>query len=99
MAYNFTGKWQKGSQNDAPDALSHNLVSNPQSQDMLALHDIYPNQGCLLGKLELSPMMATHFRKCTANDKDFQQSLSTILSGFPDHHSQLTDVIGMFVSR
>ena len=40
MAYNFTAEWRKGSQNDAPDALSRNPVSDPQPQDMLAEHDI-----------------------------------------------------------
>jgi len=96
MVYNFTGKWRKGSQSDAPDALSHNLVSNPQSQDMLAIHDIYNQPGMSIREIRIITNDGTHFRRCTANDKEYQQSLSTILS---DHHSQLTDVVGVFVSR
>jgi len=35
MAYNFTTEWVKGALNHAPDALSQNPVSDPQTQDML----------------------------------------------------------------
>ena len=36
MAFNFTAKWCKGSCNGAPDALSRNLVWEPQQADALA---------------------------------------------------------------
>ena len=36
MAFNFTAKWYKGSNNGAPDALSHNLVWKSQHADALA---------------------------------------------------------------
>ena len=39
MAYNFTAKWIKVSVNDAPDALSHNPVSDPHNDDALAEFD------------------------------------------------------------
>ena len=39
MGYNFTAVWLKGKQNDAPDALSRNSVSEPQPQDALAEQD------------------------------------------------------------
>jgi len=39
MAYNFTAEWRKGSQNNAPDALSK-TVPDLQPQDMLAEYDI-----------------------------------------------------------
>ena len=33
MAYNFTIEWIKDKKNDAPDALSRNLVSDPENTD------------------------------------------------------------------
>ena len=39
MAYHFTAHWIKGSNHNAPDALSRNPVSDPQSEDTLAEYD------------------------------------------------------------
>ena len=36
MTYNFTTEWVKGTKNDAPDALSRNLVTDPSPEDSLA---------------------------------------------------------------
>jgi len=39
MGYNFTAKWIKGKGNEAPEALSHHPVSDPQRNDTLAEFD------------------------------------------------------------
>ena len=39
MAYNFTAVWCKGSNNTAPDALSHHPVLEPSTGDALAEQD------------------------------------------------------------
>ena len=36
MAYNFTAEWIKGKKNDAPDALSHNPVTDPENTNTFA---------------------------------------------------------------
>jgi len=99
IAYNFTAEWQKSSQNDAPDALSGNPVSDPQPQDMLAKHDIYNQPGISIREIKIdtddghdSPHL-WDLRRCAANDEEYQQLLNTILSGFPDHRSQLPEPI------
>ena len=39
MAFNFTAEWCKGTVNQVPDVLSHSLVRESQSVDMLAEQD------------------------------------------------------------
>ena len=97
MAYNFTAEWRKGSQNDAPDALSRNPVSDPQPQDMLAEHDICNQPEMSIREIRVitndghdSPHLQD-LRRGAENDEEYQQLLSTILSGFPDHRGQLPD--------
>jgi len=42
-AYHFTVQWTKGSSHSAPDALSHNPVSDPQIGDTLSEYDVQQN--------------------------------------------------------
>ena len=55
MGYNFTVQWIKGNNNNAPDALSRNPVSDPQKEDMLAEYAHTTTQKFPLLKFGLLP--------------------------------------------
>ena len=66
---------------------------------MLAEHDICNQPEMSIREIRViannghdSPLLQD-LRRCTANDEEYQHLLSFILSGFPDHHSQLPDQI------
>ena len=97
MAYNLTAEWRKGSHNDAPDALSRHPVSDAQLQDMLAEHDMHSQPELSIMEIRIvtndghdSPHLQD-LRRHAADDEEYQQLLSTILTGFLDHGSQLSE--------
>jgi len=92
IAYNFTAEWRKGSQNDSPDVLSRNPVLDLRRA--YAEHDIYNQLEMSIRENRIitndghdsSHLQDLH--SCAANDEEYQQLLSMILSGFPNHRSQ-----------
>lgn len=98
MAYHFTAHWTKGSTHNAPDALSRNPVSDPQSEDTLAEYDHQNNPAMSTTEIRAittseSPTSARleELRQQAAQDHEYQQLLSVILNGFPQHKQQLPD--------
>jgi len=97
MAYNFTTEWRKGNHNDAPDALSHHPVSDAEPQDMLAEYDMYSQPELSIREIRIvtndghDSLHLQDLRRHAADDEEYQQLLSTILTGFPDHRSQLSE--------
>ena len=98
MAYNFTAHWTKGSSHNAPDALSRNPVSDPQSEDTLAEFDDQSNLAMSTSEIRAittsesptSPRLE-EVQQLAAQDPEYQQLLSVILNGFPSHKQQLPD--------
>ena len=105
MAYHFTAHWTKGSNHNAPGALSRNPVSDPQSENTLAGYD---NQNKLaMSTTEIrvittleSPTSARleELQQQAAQDPEYQQLLSVIFNGFPDHRQQLPNSCRRFWS-
>ena len=95
MAYQFTAQWVKGCKNDAPDAISHNLVCQPRQEDTLAEHD--PQNHPEMSTLEIRAITSTsppalrinNLRYYAAQDADYQRLKKIILEGFPQHRNQL----------
>ena len=98
MAYHFTAHWTKGSNHNAPDTLSRNPVSDPQFEDTLAEYDIQNNPAISATEIRAITTSEPPTSACleelqqqAAQDPEYQQLLSVILNGFPDHRQQLPD--------
>ena len=95
MAYNFTVQWIKGNNNNAPDALSRNPVSDPQKEDMLAEYDTHNDPEISIAEIRAITITdhdntrIQDLRYHAAQDPEYQQLQKVILQGFPDHRSQL----------
>ena len=95
MAYNFTAQWIRGCKNDVPDALWHNPVSSPQTEDTLAEYD--PLNHPEMSTMEIRAITNTNpsakrledLRYHAAQDPEYQHLQKLILNGFPDHRSQV----------
>ena len=98
MGYNFTAEWRKGSQNDAPDALSRNPVSDPLPQDMHAEYDITSQPEPSIQEIRTisnNGQEGPHvkdLRKHAENDEEYQQLRDIIINGFPEHRAQLPEL-------
>ena len=98
MAYNFTAEWRKGSQNDAPDALSRNPVSDPLPQDMHAEYDVTNQPEMSIQEIRTisnDGQESPHVKDLRAHaekDEEYQQLRNTITSGFPEHRGQLPEL-------
>ena len=97
MGYNFTAEWLKGSNNNAPDALSRNPVSDPSHKDILAELDLIDQLEVSISEIRATtnkghatPYLET-LCKIAQDDVEYQQLQHFILDGFPDHRSQLPD--------
>jgi len=104
MAYNFTIEWLKGCQNNAPDALSRNPVSDPQPQDMLAEHDICNQPGMSIREIGIvtndgqdRPRLAVQPQMMKNTNSYSAQSLMDFQITVANYHHQYS-VIGKFVS-
>ena len=94
MAYNFTAEWLKGSQNDAPDALSRNPVSDPQPDELFAELDIDNNPDVSFAEIRSitnESLRLKDLRKHSQQDAEYQQLKKLILNGFPNHRHQLPE--------
>ena len=93
MAYNFTAEWIKGKKNDAPDALSHNPVSDPENTDTLAELDNNGHPDMSFAELRTlygdttESLHLQDLRKYAEEDPEYQQLQHFILQGFPAHRS------------
>ena len=92
MGYHFTTQWTKGSSHCAPDALSHNPVSNPLVEDSLTEYDSQHNSELSTAEIRTlsgsEPLTTTRLQELqdnAANDPEYQQLREMILKGFPDH--------------
>ena len=98
MAYNFTAEWRKGKENYAPDALSRNLVLDPQPHDTLAEFDTGNNPEVSIAELRAivndnqENIHLQDLRRYAEHDHEYQKLKSVILNGFPDHRKQLPEV-------
>ena len=94
MAYNFTAEWLKGTKNDAPDALSRNPVSDPESHELLAELDVDNNPDMSLAEVRSitnESLRLQQLREHSEQDPEYQQLKKFILNGFPSHRSQLPE--------
>ena len=94
MAYNFTAEWLKGTKNDAPDALSHNPVSDPESHELLAELDVDNNPDMSLAEVRSitnESLRLQQLHEHSEQDPEYQQLKNFILNGFPSHRSQLPE--------
>ncbi len=97
MAYNFTAEWRKGKQNDAPDALSRNPVSDPKPHEMLAEYDVWGDPEMSNAELRAiandgqESARLQDLRRYADHNPEHQQLRDLIINGFPDHHSQMLE--------
>ena len=95
MRYNFTAQWLKGSNNNAPDALSRNPVSDPTPYDALGELDTLDQPDISISEIRVCT--ATHHpnphleHSTNLRMSEYQQLRYFILNGFPDHCSQLPE--------
>ena len=98
LAYNFIAKWQKGKDNDAADALSRHPCSQPTTGEDMAEFDV-DIQGSLasvrcLPSTQLRAIYGDNLRlqelqDHACNDREYQDLLQLIQTGFPDHKGDL----------
>ena len=99
MAYNFTTEWVKGAQNYAPDALSRNRVFDPQPNEALGEKDVHNNPECSIADIRAmnsgdhENIRIQDLCRHADTDDEYQQLKGCIIKGFPDHHSQLPQVM------
>ena len=97
MAYNFTTQWVKGTQNNAPDALSRNPVSNPFPHDLMAESDPHNNPEPSISEIRamctghLNSLRLENLRKHADSDQEYQQIQHYVRNGFPDHCHRLPE--------
>ena len=97
MAYNFTTQWVKGVQNNAPDALSRNPVSNPLPHELMAEHDPHNNPEPSISEIRaacvghLDSLRLQNLRTHADADQEYQQIQHYVRNGFPDHRHQLPE--------
>ena len=99
MAYNFTAEWIKGKKNDAPDALSYNLLLDP---DTLAEINTNGCPGMTLTEIKTRHAGTTEnlqlqdIQKHAEEDHKYQQLCTFIVHGFPAHRSELPEPCRQF---
>ena len=94
MAYNFTAEWLKGTENDTPDALSRNPVSDPELHELLAELDVDNNPDMSLVEVRSitnESLRLQQLHEHSEQDPEYQQLKNFILNGFPSHRSQLPE--------
>ena len=100
MAYNFTAQWLKGSNNNAPDALSRHPICNPQPADNLAERDAYNNPEMSFTELQAigdtqsgvsESLRLQELHKHAQQDEEYQLLRTFILNGFPKQRKQLPE--------
>ena len=104
MAYQFTAKWQKGSQHEAADALSRSPISSPSHDDELAEKDIdianrqeRIHEAMSTAQVRVSTLQETEheslhlqeLRQHAERDQEYQALKDTILQGFPNAKANL----------
>ena len=89
MVYNFTAQWTKGSNNSAPDALSHYPVSDPNTEDTIAEYDNQHNPEVSTAEIRAitatEPFTTSHLQKLqdkAIQDPAHQQLQTIIMNGF-----------------
>ena len=110
MGYNFTAQWLKGSKNEAADTLSHHPYHPANVGDDLAEYEIDTNDGVVtttqaLSIAELRASALTHenlhlqeLQRHANDDAVYQALKGTILSGFPNQKSSLSNQLKVFWS-
>ena len=104
MAYQFTAKWQKGTQHEAADALSRSPLSSPSHNDELAEQDIdianrqeqtyeamstAQVRASTLQEPEHESLHLQELRQHAEKDQEYQALKETILQGFPNAKANL----------
>ena len=99
MLYNFTTEWVKGAQNYAPDALSRKPVFDPQPNEALGGKDVHNNPECSIAEIRAmnsgdhENIRIQDLLRHADTDDEYQQLKGCIIKGFPDHRSQLPEVM------
>ena len=91
MAYNFSATWIKGNLNHAPDALSRNPVSDPETGDLLAENMATCAEVRALTSCTQESLRLTDLRQQAEGDHEYQQLKKYIYEGFPPHRNQLLE--------
>ena len=92
MAYNFSAIWVKGGTlNHAPDALSRNPASDPQTSDLLAENTTTCAEIRALTTSTQESLRLTDLRQRADEDHEYQQLKNYIHEGFPAQRSELPD--------
>lgn len=92
MGYTFTAVWLKGALNYASDVLSHNPTADPQPEEALAETEI--DQTTATSSAEIRAVInrdkSIRLSELRNVDSEYQTLKSHIISGFPQHHKQLS---------
>ena len=88
--YNFTARWQKGTKNEAADALSRSPVDKPQQKDLYGEMDQSVHEIRQLEAGEENLHLA-ELREHAKKDKVYQDLARVIRKGFPDKKSDLPE--------
>ena len=98
MTFNFAAEWCKGAKNQAPDALSHSPIGEPQLTEMLAEQDEYSKPDLSISELRAftndgaqESVRLQNLRKHAEEDHEYQALKAVILKGFPDHKMMLPE--------
>ena len=90
MGYAFTAEWVKGAQNNAPDALSRNPVSDPKPEELLAEGLASPAEvRALTNSGHHASLRLTDLRHIAEQDDEYQQLKHYIEVGFPQKRDQM----------
>ena len=98
LAYSFIAKWQKGKDNDAADALSRHPYSQPAAGEDMAEFKVDiggpPSAIKCLQSAEIRAMHGENLRvqelqDHARDDREYQDLLQLVQTGFPDHKSDL----------
>lgn len=91
MVYNFSATWVKGTLNHAPDALSRNPASDPQTSDLLAENTTTCAEIRALTTSTQESIRLTDLCQRANEDHEYQQLKHYIHEGFPAQRSELPD--------